>query len=104
MERSRSSTARQSKPSATPSRRRVIVDDEGSRAGRKEVLVQLPGAQAQEIGRSCKAAHSMVTTNTQPGICTYFWEKSRAVAQTVRYNKRQSSRSMACLLSNRPQL
>src|SRR5215216_2965337 len=101
--RRRCSTARHSSPIPTVSIRRLIVEPDGIRWGRRRVDFQLAGSHAQETGRSWRAAQSMVSTSTQPGIWTYFWLKSRATSRTARYNTGQSSRSMAHLLYRRCQ-
>src|SRR5262249_16480144 len=75
-----------------------MVASDGIVPGRKVVVLQCGGLQAQRTGRSWIAAQSMVATITQGGSCTYFCRTSRATCCREWYNTGQSSRSMARLL------
>src|SRR5262249_27591056 len=91
--------ARQQTPVLTASTRRLMVASEGMVPGRRVVVLQLAGLQAQRTGRSWRAAHSRVATTTQGCSCTYFCWTSSATCCRAWYNTGQSSRSIARLLS-----
>src|SRR5262249_1408629 len=94
-----SATARHHNPTATASRRRLIVAGEGKRAGRDFVVCPWATGPAQETGRSCHAVRRMVSNQTQPGLWTYFGQKSPATSRTTRYLTGESSGCMADRLS-----
>jgi hypothetical protein len=78
--------------------RRLRVEGEGNRRGLRVVVLQWRRWQAQQTGRSCRAAQSMTATRTQGWYWTYFCRKSLATSCKSWYNGGQSSRSMAHLL------
>src|SRR5262249_12468191 len=98
LSRSFCSRARHSRPTAMESTRRLMVEGEGRRRGLSVVVLQWRGWQAQQTGRSCRAAQSKTATRAQDGCWTYFWEKSLAVSLSKWYKGGQSSRSMIHLL------
>src|SRR5262249_17942871 len=70
----------------------------GSRAGRSLVVDQWRRWQAQDTGRSCRAAHKKTATRTQGGDETDFWRKALPTSRMGWDNGGQRSRALTRLL------